>query len=646
MPTPTSNVVRFGVFELDKDSGELRRHGLKIRLPDQSFQILKLLLSRPGEVVTRDDLRHALWTSDNTHVDFEVGLNSAVRKLREALQDSPENPQFVETLPRRGYRFIASVAPAVVAEVSAAAATAIAAPVPEAAAEPPPAATPEPALAVRRVARGAALGLAAAVLVAATIGAGFVYQRGGFSGGRAAPAAEPIRSVVVLPFENLTGDPAQEHFVDSVTDAVTAHLAQAGLDVISRTSARQYKLTGKRLPEIGNELQVDGVVEGAVARSGAGVRITAKLIRAATDRNVWAQIYEEDVRGMLMVQQRIASDVAVAAGRPRPAGGRTGHAVEPRAYNSYVKGLLATGLQRHEGFLRAVTYFEEAIRVQPDFGEAYAALAHAQVQLLFGGPLSPHQTIPKAEAAARKALQLDDTLSQAHWALGQILTLYHWRWKEGAESLQRAAVLSGGRNELSTAVSESHIRLRQVAEAIAAAERGRKLDPLSVSAQIAVGNAYRAAGQHDRAIAELRRALAMSPGHSRVFFHLGVTYVAMGRLDDAIRELEAAVRLTQAHNSRVEAYLGYAYAAAHRTIDARKVLAELESHRRDQYVSSFGVALIYDALGEQASALTALQRAFDDRAVEFAQMLQYPPFTTIASEPAFLAIMREVGLPR
>jgi TolB-like protein/thioredoxin-like negative regulator of GroEL len=435
--------------------------------------------------------------------------------------------------------------------------------------------------------------------------------------------------------------------VDSVTEALTAHLSQvSGLHVISRTSARQYKKTGKRLPEIGTELQVDGVVEGAVTRAGAGVRITVKLIRAATDRNVWTQLYDGDMRHMLAVQQRMASDVAVAAGRPQRAVGGSARPIDPNAYDAYVKGLTAKGLQRYEGFRRAVAYFDEAIAIQPDFGEAHAALAHAQVQLLFGGPLSPHEAVPKAEAAARRALQLDPSLVHAHWALGQILSLYHWRWEEGAQALLRADALGGEREELTTALSESLVRRGRIAEAIAVAERGRKADPLSVSTQIAVGNAYRAAGQHGRALVELAKALEMSPATPRVHFHVGITYVMMGRLDDAIRSLETAQQGAQAYNTRMQAYLGYAYAAANRTRDARKILAELETRRRTQYVSSFGIAVIHDALADKTPALAALQRACDERAVEFALIRQYPPFKAIASDPSFEAILQKVGLPR
>ena len=637
--TPDAPVFRFGIFELDTRSGELRRHGLKVRLPDQSFQILQTLIRRPGEVVTRDELRRVLWTAE-TFVDFEVGLNSAVRKLREALDDSAENPRFVETLPRRGYRFVASVAAHAPHTPSLAESAA-----PEVDTSLPVGDSSVTSIVRFRIPRWAAAG---GLLLVALVALAAVYQRGELANMRAGPAEAPIRSLVVLPFANLTGDAAQDYFVDAVTDAVTGHLAQVdGLDVISRTSARQYKDAAIGVHEIGSALKVDGVVEGAVVRSESGVRITATLIRAATDRHVWAHAYEGEFNHMIPLQQLIASDVAVAAGRPplASAGGRTRKGIDAQAYDAYLKGISARGVQQQESFRRAIAYFEQAIAIQPDFGEAYAELALVQVQFLFGGSLTPRETIPKAEAAARRALQLDQSLPRAHLALAQILNLHYWRWAEGDEALRRGAELQGGREEFSSAVIESLIRHGRFAEALAAAERALRLDPLSINAQIAAGNAERAAGRYDRAIVALRRALGMLPGNTRAHFQLGVTFVKMGRMDDAIRELELAARPSSVHNSRMEAYLGYAYAAAGRTRDARQVLKELEFHRRDQYVSAFGFAMIHDALGENEPALAALQRAFEERAVEFAQMAQYPPFRAIASEPRFQAVMRQVDLP-
>ena len=615
--SPAPHIVRFGVFELDAQSGELRRHGLKVRLPDQSFQILKLLLSRPGDVVTREEVRQVLWTPD-TFVDFDVGMNSAIRKLREALDDSAENPRFVETLPRRGYRFIGAVKPVDVVQIP-----------PRDLAAPP---------AKRITAR--TMWIASGVVLVAALGMVSLDRS----------TAPPIRSLVVLPFENLTGDKTHDYFADSVTDAVTTHLAQAGgVDVISGSSARLYKETQKPLPAIGDELDVDAVVEGSVTRSGTRVRVTAQLIRVATDHHLWAHSYDGELDEILTLQRRIAADIAAATGHreARPsANARDGRKIDPQAYESYLSGLIAAGSGRYEGQRRAVEYFEAATARQPDFAEAYAALALNQQQFLFSGPLSPHQVVPKAEAAVRKALKLDDTLAQAHRTLGQILSLYYWKWDEADQEYQRAAELTGQPGEPVVTAGAALIRKGHYSQAVAVAERARRLDPLSFAAQMNLGTAYRSAGQHDRAIFEFQRALEMNPGNNRTHFQRGATYVAMGRLDDAIRDLETAARSPQGRNWRFEAYLGYAYAAAGRAADARAVLKELESRRQTQYVSSFGIALIHDALGEKEAALTALERSHEDHAVEFGQMAQYPPFRTIASERRYTAVMQEIGLPR
>ena len=656
--TTPAQVFRFGVFEVDTTSGELRRHGLKIRLAYQSVQILKVLLSRPGEVVTREELRHVLWSS-GTFVDFEVGLNSAIRRLREALDDSAENPRFIETLPRHGYRFVGSVsAPeldsplqskSAVAEPPVTPAEAVAEEALEHAASPVQApqasgVLPEPTVETLRRARFGRWRAGGLLLVPLVVVSSVMYQGGG-----SPLPPDPIRLVLVLPFENLTGDTSQDYVVDSVTEGVTTQLARvSGLDVISRTSARQYKDTVKSPQAIAQELRVDGVVAGTVVKSESGVEITVHLIRTATERDVWAQTYPGDPSHMIGLQQRIASEIAVAAGRAAlPSGGTAiTQAIVPQAYEAYLKGVQAQGQERYEGFRRAVAYFEEAVAIQPDFAEAHAALAVAQLQFLYDGPLSPHESIPRAEVAAQRALQLDDTLSQAHRVLGRILLLYHWRKEEGEAALDRAARLQGsGPNETTTMLANSLKRRGRFEEAIAAAQRTRRLDPLSLGAQVAVGTAYRSAGQYDRAIEELRRALEISPARPRVHFQLGVTFVAMGLFDDAIPALEIAARPVTGHIPRHEAYLGYAYAAAGRSTDARAVLKELEAHRREHYVSWFGAALIHDALGEKEPALAALQRAYQDHAVELA-LDHYPPFKAIAAEPEFQAVMRQVGIAR
>jgi tetratricopeptide (TPR) repeat protein len=256
------------------------------------------------------------------------------------------------------------------------------------------------------------------------------------------------------------------------------------------------------------------------------------------------------------------------------------------------------------------------------------------------------EVIPKAEAAVRKALQLDDTLAQAHATLGAILTNFYWKWEEGESEFRRARELGRRSADSRTAGAgvESLIRAGRVQEAIAEAEASSKRDPRSFNAHANAASAYRAAGQYDQAIARFRHALEIDPRSTRGQFQLGVTFLRMGRQDEAIDALEAAVTQSQG-NARFQAYLGYAYAAAGRRADALTILRELEVRATQQYVSAFGIALIYDALGQKEAALAALERAHQERAVEFAQMRQYPPFRTIASEPRYQAVMRSIGLP-
>ena len=312
-----------------------------------------------------------------------------------------------------------------------------------------------------------------------------------------------------------------------------------------------------------------------------------------------------------------------------------------------MKGLAAGGRGSYDGFPNAVAYLEEAVARQPDFAMAHATLAQAQHQFLFAGPLSPRETTPKAEAAARKALQLDETLAQAHRTLGSILHTFYWQWDQGDNEFRRARQLDANSPATRTTGVAALIRSGRFPEAIAESERARRLDPLSLNAYLNLGIAYRAAGQYERAIAECRRALQIVAA-PRAHFELGVTFVLMDRWDDAIGALATAVRsaAAQGGNARFQAYLGYAYAAAGRPLDARRILNELESRAQQQYVSAFGIALIHDALGEKEAALAALERAYQDHAVEFAQMHQYPPFATIVTDPRFQETMRLVGLPR
>jgi len=633
------DILGFGVFELDVHSGELRKQGRRVRLADQPFQVLRLLVDRPGDIVTRDELQKALWSSD-TFVDFDTGLSSAVRKLRDALGDSADNPTFIETVPKRGYRFIAPVVgrngngglePEREASPGAEARS------PEAAAERQGA----PSLAA---ARPRAPWIAAVIAVLAVVGAGFYARE------RATAIAQP-RSIAVLPFENLTGDNAQAFLVDGITDGVTTTLAQNGrLQVTSRASAMRYRNTQKAAPQIGRELGVTALVSGSVVRTGDRLRVSAQIVDPDTDRNIWAYNFDGTIGDVITLQDRIAGEIARAVGvdaRSIDAQALAHHAISGEAYLQYLHGITRMGRGSYEGFQNASVAFENAIERQPDFALAYAQLAFARTQTLFGAPVPPKDIVPKAEAAARKAIALDDSLALAHRILGELLHDYYWDWAEGDREYQRARALEP--NSVETLMEETGrlIRARQYDEALTTFGRARQLDPLSVDLSTNVGGFFRNAGQYDRALASYRQSMQIDPENRRTHFQLGLTYLAMDRCGDALQELEAATSRPP-ENWRFWAYRAYASARCGRRGDAEDILERLEAQARQTYVSSFGIALIYDALGRKAEALAAFERAYDEHAVDFAlsfsrlETLQ-PPFTTLHGEPRFEEIMGTVS---
>lgn len=627
LDSSTLRIIRFGVFELDLQSRELRKRGIKVRLSDQPCQLLQLLLEHTGDVVTREELRQRLWPAD-TFVDFDLSLNSAVRKLREALGDSADHPTFIETLPRRGYRFIAPVeritAPDVVAPVAGSA---------------PP-----------RHRRRGRLFWTLVVLMLLPASALIVHRMLNSWNLFGAAAVPQILSIAVLPLENLTGDPTREYVVDGMTDVLIIELARVGgVSVISRSSSMRYKKTTKRVAEIARELGVDGIVEGAASLTGDRVRMTAQLVYAATERDVWAQSYDRDPSGVMDLQAEIARDIVTAVGNrdvsrsSPPAAHRP--AVDPEAYDLYLKALQVGGRLNYEGFRAAVSYLEQSIARQPDFAMAYAALAQAWLQFLITGPMSPDEVLPKIESYARKAVALDDRLSSAHSALAEVRNTYADHAGARAEA-DRAVQVAPSSVDSLRVQARVLMRAGRTDEAIAAAERARKVDPLSINAIVAVASTLRAAGQRTRAIAELQKASSMDPLRPDVYYQLGATHVLNGDIKAAIASFEKAVTLSSQRNQRLRAYLAYAYGIDGRTRESRQILQDLVALRERQYVSSFGIALIHDALGEKEAALTALERASREHALELTMLDAYPPFRTLASDPRYQTLLQgDSGAP-
>lgn len=605
-----------------------------------------MLLERRGEVVTREELHQRLWPT-GTFVDFDHGLNNAINRLRDALSDPAEAPRYIETLPRRGYRFIAPIeeidrAPAQGAFPTEPARLA-GQPAARSMEKPAAEAGTLPELHPRRK----QLWLGTAAVATAAILLFGLNVRGVRD--RVLKTKHPahIQSLAVLPLENLTGDPAQEYFVDGMTDALITDLAQIGsLKVISRTSAMQYKGVRKPLPQIAKELNVDAIVEGSVVRYENRVRIDAQLIQAATDQHLWAKSYERELRDVVTLQSEVARGVAkeiqirltpqeraqLAAAKP----------VNPEAYEDYLQGRFYHYKRTSDGIAKAIAYFQQAVGKDPNFALAYAGLADSYL-ISSQGPISPREAMPKAEAAARKALELDDSLGEAHASLAGFEVRYKWDWRGAEEELRRALALSPNNAEIYRQYAVFLRMANRYQEAIAAAQRAVALDPLSVDKRADLGAAYLIARQDDRAIQELREGAAMNPELQVPHWFLSIAYEYTGRSREALSESERAVALSHRDPLRL-ASLAHAYAHFGQPGEARKILAELMQRSKREYVGPYYIALVWIGLGNKQQAIAWLGKAYEDRSFALVTINSFPWWDPLRSDPQFQALVRRIGL--
>jgi TolB-like protein/DNA-binding winged helix-turn-helix (wHTH) protein len=480
--------LRFGVFEADLDTGELRKKGVRIKLQEKPFRILTLFLNRPGEVVTREELRENLWPAD-TFVDFDRSLGTALGKLRQALGDSADNPRFIETLPRRGYRFISPVSTVIPVE---------------------PILPSDPARTPRRHLWSAA---AVIVLLSATAIGWLFWQRTWTRGTPTGPVG--MKSILVLPLANLSGDQEQEYFVDGMTDELITDLAKIGsMRIISRTSAMRFKGSKKSLSQIARELNVDAVVEGSVLRSGSRVRITAQLIDAAVDRHLWAETYERELSDVLAVQEEITQAIASqvrASLRPEEKRDLAGMPrVMPDVHEDYLKGRYHLAKGSESEIRKGIELFQRAIEKDPAYALAYVGLADSYIAFT-DFYRAPTETMPRAKAAASRALELDDHLAEAHTSLAVVRFLYDWDWNAAEKGFRRAIELSpsytDGRIWYANFLAQM-ARHREAAEEIRHAEQ---LDPLSLNTLLNASWVFYLARQSEQAARELKNALELEP---------------------------------------------------------------------------------------------------------------------------------------
>jgi TolB-like protein/DNA-binding winged helix-turn-helix (wHTH) protein/tetratricopeptide (TPR) repeat protein len=631
---PAATLLRFGAFEADVQSGELRKQGKRVRLQDQPFQLLVMLLEAPGQLVTRDELRSKLWPQ--TTVDFDHGLNKAISKIREALGDSPEHPRFVETVARRGYRFLADVAVTCDGRAKA---------VPDDPAyEVPPAFSPALPTTYQKAKPGylarLLFGLGLALVVASAIS--WVFYHDIYS----SPA---IRSLAVLPLENLSEDSSQDYFADGMTDALITRLAQIStLRVISRTSVMTYKNVHRPLAEIARDLNVDAVVEGSVSRAGERVRVTAQLIDARNEKHIWAASYDEDIRDTLVLQSRVTRAIAEkirATVNPQEqltlAKSRT---VDPDAYEAYLKGRYFWNKRTGEGLRTAIDYFRRAITIDPSYAEAYAGLAdsYAVAGDWKYGVLPPLDAFPKATAAAAKALVLDASLGEAHASLAYALDLYGWDWQAAETEYKQAIQLNPGYATAHQWYSWHLFMVGRDDDALIELRRAESLDPLSLIINADIADALCVAHRYDEAVEQSEKTLKMDANFAVGHYELGQALVQKHMYDRAIAEFQRAIELS-GHSGAFDSNLGYAYAVSGRKEEALKIVDELESRHPTNYSVDADIALIYVGLDDRDEAISRLNKAFDARFK--ASILRRPAFDPLRSDPRFQDLLRRMGLP-
>ncbi len=566
-----SGTVRFAAFELDFRASELRKQGIKVKLQEQPFQILQVLLQRPGEIITREELQQKIWPSD-TFVDFDHGLYNAIKRLREALGDSADTPRFVETLSRRGYRFV----------------------------------------------------------------------------GKIECDAPQMRSLAVLPLENLSRDPEQEYFAEGLTEALITALAKIGeLRVVSRTSAMRYKGVHKPLREIARELEADAIVEGTVLRAGRRVRITAQLIDAAKEAHLWAESYERDLRNVLALQsevaQAIAREIRVKLTPVDQARFAHSHSVDPEAYEAYLQGRYHWNRRSGEAGGKAIQSFQTAIAKDPTYAEAYAGLADCLTGLSAWGFVPAEQGCGKAKGLAQKALELDHSSAEAHASLA-FASMYDYDFLTAEKEFERSI-------ELNPRYAPAHewfglhlSVMGRYEEAYTELKRAIRLDPHSSIIHWILGQVYLFSHRYNQATDQFGKTIELDPNFAPAHGGLGWSYIYQALHEPAIAALQKGVELSQSAPTYV-AVLGEAYAAAGRSDEALKIMEQLKELAKQRYVSPYFVSRIYAALGKKDDALGWLEIGYRERATNMIYLQIDPRLDDLRSDPRFQDLVRRMNFP-
>jgi TolB-like protein/DNA-binding winged helix-turn-helix (wHTH) protein/tetratricopeptide (TPR) repeat protein len=631
--SPTKpNIVSFGAYEFSPNSGELRKEGMRVHLEGQPLAILEALLERPGELVTREELQKKLWLED-TFVDFEHSLNAAVKRLRAALNDSADQPRYIETLARRGYRFVAPVGGSVVEREAE---TAVLIP-------------PEPQAL-------AAVGSGRRWLWLVVVGAVCVLGLGGWGwrlwrNRTATPTVPPVRSLAVLPLQNLSGDPSQEYLADGMTEELIGRLANIhGLRVISRTSAMHFKNTQLSVPEIAKTLGVDAIVEGSVIHEGNQVRVHAQLIRGTSDEHIWAGEYQREYGSILALEDDVARTVVqqikISLTPQEQVVLAVARTVDPQVQENYLKGRYYLNQRTEDSMNRSVAFFQQAVARDPKYALAYCGLADAYALLGYRGGFPSKDALSRAKAAALKAIELDDTLGEPHASLAFIAETHEWDWAAAEREYGRALELNPGDVRAHHWYAGYLMYVGRFEEGITEAKRARDLDPLSLPVNNALAGRLLVAGRVDEALTQLRRTLEMDPHFAPAHQTLGWAYLNLGKHREALQEFQQALQLSGADDKDIMLDLGFAYATAGNREEARRILAKLKKLHEQGLLPSGSIGILYGALGELDEAFAWLDKAYQERDPELTY-LKVPGrrFAPLRQDPRFQQLVHRMGLP-
>jgi TolB-like protein/DNA-binding winged helix-turn-helix (wHTH) protein/Tfp pilus assembly protein PilF len=637
----TRRRLRFGAFELDVATGELRKQGFRIAFQEQPFRVLTILLAHPGEVVTREELRQCVWPGHNCG-DFDHGLNTAVSKIREALGDSATHPRFVETVARRGYRFVAPVEAAPMASVHEPAESALSEEKPGVAACPIP---------TKLVLPGGKHTMMLVVISLSVI-SGTAYWLLHYQSAPSKHVSRLPASLVVLPFTDLSPQKDQEYFCDGLTEDLINGLSKLdGVRVIARTSS--FRLKGQTANEdarrIGAQLGVNTILEGTVRKVGDRLRITTELIDAESGYQLWSESYDRDVGKVFEIQEQTAQAVVDALrikltpGPSTPLIKRaTGNLA---AYNLYLQGRYLWNKRTEEDLEKAIQCFREATIKDPHSAAAFAGLADSYAVLQNWGERAPIDVWPQAREAAQKALEVDDTLADAHLSLGHVKSLSDHDWEGAAREFRRALALdpksANAHHWYAALYLDPQGRLD---ESLAELWRAAELDPLAPIILAQMGEVLRWKGRDAEAIEQFDKALRLEPNSVFVYEERALVHLAHARPEEARRDLERAHALAPRRSLTI-ARMVSCEVALRRSEAAARLLGELQRRAQLRYVSPYALAVAYVGLGRTEQALTWLGRAVDEREAKVISIGVDPVFGCLHEDTGFTALLQRMHLP-